>query len=445
MSTPLILIDDDVDLLSAQTQALTFEGYSVSPFTTGVEALKALDPRFPGVVITDVRMPVMDGLEVFARVRTLDPELPVILMTGHGDVPMAVQALKAGAYDFLSKPFAQDDLLQSVRRALQTRELVLENRHLRESHARLSEPDNQSHLLGNSPTMAHLKSVVARVAEAEVDVLITGDTGVGKEKVARALHALSGRKNRPFVHISCAALDEDRFQEELFGNEQGLRPSAPRQIGRIEKAHKGTLFLDEVEGLTRLQQAQLLRVLETRDVWSVGADSPRHVDIRVIAASRIDLIEAVSDGRFRADLYYRLSGVFMRVPSLQERREDIPLLFHHFLLNAANRLNRPAPRLTLLAQSYLRQHDWPGNVRELEQFAERYALGIDDAGAATETQGLGLAEQVARFEETVLRETLERCDGRAGLAIEALRLPRKTFYDKINRYSIDLRTYRAKD
>lgn len=444
VTAPLILIDDDADLLAAQSQALRLDGFSVQAFASGAEALKLLDATFPGVVITDVRMPVMDGLEVFARIRALDPDLPVILMTGHGDVPMAVQALKDGAYDFLSKPFAQDDLRQSVRRALQTRELVLENRRLRQAHAQLADQDSRYPLLGDSAVMTHLKSVVVRVAEAEVDTLISGDTGVGKDRVARALHALSARKGRAFVHIGCAALDEERFQSELFGSEQGLRPGAPRLIGRIEKAHKGTLFLDEVEGLTLSQQARLLRVLETREVWPEGAESPRQVDIRVIAATRIDLVQAVRDGRFRADLYYRLSGVTLRVPPLSERREDIPLLFQHFLLAAAARLNRPAPRLSLQAQSHLRQHDWPGNVRELEQYAERYALGIDDSLPGNDVDAPGLAEQVARYEEALLRETLERHEGQVRSVMEALKLPRKTFYDKVNRYGIDLNLYRGR-
>lgn len=442
--SPVVLIDDDADLLSALTQALTLEGFEVRACRSGPDGLKGLDPAYRGVVVTDVRMPVMDGLEVFARVRALDPELPVVLMTGHGDVPMAVRALKDGAYDFLTKPFAPADLTQSLHRALQTRELVLENRRLRQAHARLTEQDERSLLLGDSAVMTHLKAVIVRVAEAEVDTLITGDSGVGKARVARALHALSPRKQRPFVHLGCASLDEGRFQTELFGSEQGPRPGAPRQVGRIEKAHRGTLFLDEVEGLSLPQQAQLLSVLEAREVWPVGAEHPRPVDMRVIAASRADLVQAVRDGRFRADLYYRLSGVTLRVPPLSERREDIALLFQHFLLAAAARLNRPAPRLTLKAQGFLRAHDWPGNVRELEQFAERFALGIDESPALGGSEAQGLAEQVALYEEAVLRETLERCAGQVRPALEALKLPRKTFYDKISRYGIDLNAYRGR-
>jgi len=442
---PVILIDDDADLLAALTQALTLDGFDVRACRSGAEALKGLESTSAGAVISDVRMPVMDGLEVFARIRALDADLPVILMTGHGDVPMAVRALKDGAYDFLTKPFAPSDLTQSLRRALQTRELVLENRRLRQAHARLAEQDERSLLLGDSPVMTHLKAVAVRVAEAEVDTLITGDSGVGKERVARALHTLSPRRNRPFVHVGCASLDDARFHADLFGTEPGARPGAPRQVGRIEKAHRGTLFLDEVEGLSLPQQAQLLRVLETREVWPAGAEHPRPVDIRVIAASRADLVQAVRDSRFRADLYYRLSGVSLRVPPLSERREDVSLLFQHFLLAAAARLNRTAPRLTLKAQSFLRAHDWPGNVRELEQFAERFALGIDEGESLGEADTPGLAEQVARFEETVLRETLERCGGQVRPAMETLRLPRKTFYDKVGRYGIDLNLYRGRN
>ncbi|WKL57585.1 sigma-54 dependent transcriptional regulator [Asticcacaulis sp. ZE23SCel15] len=445
MTGNVIFIDDDADLLSAQIQALELDGFLVRGFSNGPDALKVITSAFDGVIVTDVRMPRMDGLTLFKRVQAIDAELPVILMTGHGDVPMAVQALKDGAYDFISKPFARDDLIQSVRRALQTRDLVMENRQLRQAHAALLDRENpaQNLLLGESPAMTYLKQVVVRVAEADVDALITGDTGVGKERVGRALHALSTRKNRPFVHVGCATLTEDSFQAELFGIEAGHRPGAARVIGRFERANKGTLFLDEVEGLSLSQQARLLRVLETREIWPVGSESPRSLDIRVVAATRTDLTQSVKDEQFRADLYYRLSGVSLRVPPLSERGDDIRLLFQHFLLGAATRLNRPPPKLTQATQAYLSRYDWPGNVRELEQFAELCALGLDSAHLPADSGALGLAEQVSQYEEAVLRETLSQYAGNVREVIAALKLPRKTFYDKITRYGIALDDYRG--
>ncbi|ESQ79061.1 sigma-54 dependent transcriptional regulator [Asticcacaulis sp. YBE204] len=440
MSGDIIFIDDDLDLLAAQTQGLELAGFAVRAFSSGADALKQLTADFAGVVISDVRMPQMDGLTVFRRVRDIDSDIPVILMTGHGDVPMAVAALKDGAYDFISKPFAMDELIQSVKRAVQTRDLVLENRRLRRLHT----PDTPADalLIGESAPMRHLKDVVARMAEAGVDALITGDTGVGKARVARALHALSPRRAKPFVHIGCAALDEETYAAELFGIE--ARPGAARVTGRLEKAHKGTLFLDEIDSLSLSQQARILQVIETREIWAVGAEAPRSLDIRLVAASRADLTQRVRDGHFRADLYYRLSGVSLRVPPLSERLEDVGLLFQHFLLSASARLNLPAPKLTLPAQTYLRRHDWPGNVRELEQFAELYALGLDEARLPAHAAAPGLAEQVSQYEAAVLTETLSLHKGDVRTTMEALKLPRKTFYDKVNRYGIDLDAYRGK-
>lgn len=444
----VIYIDDDADLLAAQTQALQLANFCVQSFGNGPDALKQITADFDGVVVSDVRMPQMDGLDVFKRIRAIDEDIPVILLTGHGELQMAVRALKDGAYDFITKPFAMEDLLASLNRAVQKRQLVLENRQLRQLCA--EQDPIKTLLLGNTPVMSHLRQTVNRVAAAGVDVLIAGDTGSGKECVARALHILSARKHRRFVHINCAALNDETFHAELFGIEAGaklgLYVNKAHAVGHIERAHKGTLLLDDVDELPLPQQAKLLHVIETRELWPLGAQLPRPLDIRVVATTKADLAQMVRDGGFRADLYYRLSGVTVRVPPLSERRADVPLLFNHFLLSACAGLRLPVPKLNLATSSYLKQHDWPGNVRELEQFAQRYALDLEDArtpGLSTHpTSGTSLADCVSRYEAELIRETLSHAQGSAKKAMEFLKLPRKTFYDKINRYGIELGKYR---
>lgn len=442
----VVFIDDDADLLAAQAQGLEIAGFSVRAFSNGPDALKHITPEFDGVVMSDVRMPQMDGLAVFRRIQAIDADIPVILLTGHGDVPMAVQALKDGAYDFLSKPFPMDDLIASLRRASQKRQLVLENRALRQLHA--DAPAAQTALLGNSSIMVHLRQTLGQVADADVDMLITGDTGSGKETVARALHRLSARRNRPFVHINCASLPEETFHAELFGLEPGAKfgpygGSARRTTGRLEKANKGTLLLDDVDGLSLPQQAKLLGVVEARELWPVGAEEPRSLDIRIVATTKIDLNEAVRHGEFRADLFYRLSGVTLRVPPLSERRGDIGLLFQHFLVSACARLKRPIPKLSAPVHAWLQSHDWPGNVRELEHFAERFALGLEDARLpGQEAEPQSLAERVADYEADIIRETLSLNHGDVQASMRDLQLARKTFYDKLARHGIRINDYR---
>ena len=441
----VIFIDDDADLLAAQAQGLDIAGFNVRAFSNGPEALKHITAEFDGVVMSDVRMPQMDGLSVFRHIQAIDPDIPVILLTGHGDVPMAVQALKDGAWDFLSKPFPMDELIASLRRASSKRQLVLENRALRQLHADASEV--KTALLGNSPIMVHLRQTLAQVAEAEVDILVTGDTGAGKETVARALHRLSTRRNRPFVHINCASLPEETFHAELFGLEPGAKfgpygGGGRRTYGRLEKANRGTLLLDDVDGLSLPQQAKLLGVVEARELWPVGAEEPRPLDVRIVATSKIDLNDAVRRGEFRADLFYRLSGVTLRVPPLSERRGDIGLLFQHFLVGACARLKRPIPKLTTQVAAWLQSHDWPGNVRELEHFAERFALGLEEARLPGTETALGLAERVGQYEADIIRETLSLCRGDVQTAMRELNLARKTFYDKLARHNIKIGDFR---
>jgi two-component system C4-dicarboxylate transport response regulator DctD len=392
----------------------------------------------------------MDGLDLFHLIRQVDADIPVILLTGHGDVPMAVRALKEGAYDFLAKPCPMEEVVRALRRACEKRRLELENRQLRQLHA--DKAVTSSALLGDSPIMVRLRETLAQVADVDVDVLITGETGAGKGAAARALHRLSHRRSRAFVQISCASIPEETFHVELFGLEPGAKfgpygGGGRRTTGRLEKANRGTVLLDDVDGLTLSQQAKLLSVIESREVWPVGAEEPRTLDIRVIATARTDLEALVRRDAFRADLYYRLSGVALKMPPLSARKGDIRMLFQHFLVDACARLRRPIPKLSGPVLAFLQSHDWPGNVRELEQFAERFALGLEDArlpGLGDDEQGLGLAERVDRFEADLIRETLSVCRGDAQSAVRSLKLARKTFYDKLNRHNIRIADYRTR-
>lgn len=442
----IIFIDDDDDFRTAQVQSLEINKFSVKAFSNGADALKAVTPSFPGIVLSDVRMPRMDGLTLFRRIHAIDPDIPVILLTGHGDVQMAVQAMKEGVYDFVTKPFSSTELLLSLSRAIQKRALTLENRELRSVHARNARADTEP--LGDSPVMVSLRGALARIAEADVDVLITGDTGVGKGTAARALHRMSRRRSKPFVQVSCASLSENVFQTELFGSELGgpgvYSGPARRVVGRVEHANKGTLLLDDVGKLTRAQQALILAILERREIWPIGAAEPRCIDVRIISTAHGGLESDVKSGQFRADLFYQLSGVSVRVPPLLERKEDIKLLFQHFLVSACARLKQPIPQLSLPAHAYLQSHNWPGNVRELQQFAERFALGLEDRYLTAEHDDSdGLASRVAQFEADMIRETLRFCSGDAQRAITLLKLPRKTFYDKLGRHGIRISEFRS--
>ena len=431
----ILLVDDDDALRTALVQTFELAGLEVEAHADPRSALTRLNADFPGILVTDIRMPGMTGTELFQRAAAIDSEIPVLLMTGHGDVAMAVAMLKEGAFDFIAKPFAPEQLVASVNRALELRRLVLENRRLRQL---AEDADHASPLIGQSPAIERLRATLRQVAPAEVDVLVEGETGTGKELVARLLHRASARRARPFVAIDCAALPDAVAEEELFG----LGPSAGRrgQEGRIVAADRGTLFLDEIDSMSPALQGKLLRVVEEREVRG-GGEGPRIVDLRIVAAAKTDLTEAVAAGRFRADLLYRLDAVRLRVPPLRERRGDVPLLFAAFLREAAERFGRPVPGIDAGISARLDTHDWPGNVRELRNYAQRVALGLaDQAAAAPELEPLPL--RVERFEGDVIRSVLEEVQGDVRSALERLGIPRKTFYDKVARHGLSLDAFR---
>uniref|UniRef100_UPI00334012D0 sigma-54-dependent transcriptional regulator n=1 Tax=Castellaniella defragrans TaxID=75697 RepID=UPI00334012D0 len=441
----VLFVDDDADVRDANAQALDLQGVSVRACASAREALDILTEAFSGVLVTDVRMADMDGLTLFRWVQRLDPEIPVILITGHGDIEMAVGAMREGAYDFLSKPYAPERLLAAIRHGTAQRRLVLENRRLR-AQAVGGTDIAESMLIGNAPAIVQIRKLLWHVADADVDVLVHGETGSGKEVVAQVLHRLSRRRDAPFVAINCGALPESVIESELFGHEAGAFTGAQkRRVGRIEHADGGTLFLDEIESMSPAMQVRLLRVLETRQIAPLGTNEQRDVDLRVIAATKADLGDPAMRAQFREDLYYRLNVVTVNIPPLRERREDIPLLFTHFADLAARRFGCPAPQADPALWRQMMNHDWPGNVRELAHFVDRCALGVQQAppGDAPELapRAGSLPERVERYEAELIREALAAHGGEIRGTLEALGLPRKTLYDKLRRYGIDRQTY----
>ncbi|WP_312937250.1 sigma-54 dependent transcriptional regulator [Pseudomonas sp.] len=435
MLNSVIVVDDEASIRSAVEQWLSLSGFEVQLFDRAHACLAQLPAHFPGVIISDVRMPGMDGLQLLEAVQQQDPDLPMILLTGHGDVPMAVDAMRRGAYDFLEKPFTPQHLLGSLRRALEKRQLVLENRRLHEQADLKSRLEGA--LLGMSQGLQQLRRQVLELAALPVNVLIRGETGSGKERVARCLHDFGPRAGKPFVALNCAAIPEALFEAELFGHESGAFTGAQgKRIGKLEYADGGTVFLDEIESMPLAQQAKLLRVIQEQTLERLGANQSIRVDVRVIAATKPDLLEEARAGRFREDLAYRLNVAELRLAPLRERREDIPLLFEHFARHCAERLGRPAPPISGAQLTQLLAHDWPGNVRELANAAERHALGLDDPELHADAVSPSLAEQLEAFEAQCLRAALRQHQGEIKSVMEALQLPRRTLNEKMQRHGL---------
>ena len=440
----VILVDDDPHLRQALSQTLDLAGLKVMSLSDAQGLAERIEPDWPGVVVSDIRMPGIDGLQLLEQLHGRDPELPVLLITGHGDVPLAVQAMRAGAYDFLEKPFPSDALLDSVRRGLALRRLVLDNRSLRLALSDRHELSGR--LVGQSPSMLRLREQIGALAGTRADVLILGETGAGKEVVARALHDLSSRRDGPFVAINAGALAESVVESELFGHEPGAFTGAQkRRIGKFEFANGGTLFLDEIESMSLDVQVKLLRMLQERVVERLGGNQLIPLDIRIIAATKEDLRQAADQGRFRADLYYRLNVAPLRIPPLRERGDDILMLFQHFADAASQRHGLPPHSLQPAQRALLLRHGWPGNVRELQNAAERFALGLELALDGQESAppdtpaapGTGnLSEQVEHFERALIAAELTQSHGSMRSLAEALGIPRKTLHDKLRKHGL---------
>ena len=445
----VLVIDDDTSLRIAIEKILRKEGHRVVAAADGREGLRRLADEPFDVVLTDLRMDGLDGLEVLREVRQAAPLAQVVLITAHGTVEDAVSAMKDGAYDFLVKPVERPQLIATVQRACERRALEVENRALR---ARVGEEEGCPPIIGSSPKIGAIRSLVLKVAASDATVLIEGETGTGKEVVARTVHAHSRRRNEPFVVVNCAALPQTLMEAELFGHEKGAYTSADAQRkGRFEVANGGTIFLDEVGEMEPAAQAKLLRVLQRGEFERLGGTETLRTDVRTIAASNRDLRAAVEERSFREDLFYRLSVIRIVVPPLRERRSDVPFLAHHFLEIFSRKNGKEGLRFAPDALELLGQYPWPGNVRELENaveaavvLAQGDVVGADDlpaslsaavASSAREDAAgvfLPVGTSMAEVERRVLERTLEHFGGDKEAAAGALGISSRTIYRRLS-------------
>src|SRR5579884_110382 len=367
----ILIVDDEVAILNALSPILEDEGYHVMVAKSGAEALKAIAAEPPDLVLLDIWMPEMDGLETLRRAREQMPKLLVVMMSGHGSIETAVKAIKLGAYDFIEKPLSLENVTLRVRHALDQRRLEEENLHLR------TRVERRFELVGTSPAMQRLRQLIATAGPTNSRVLISGENGTGKELVARAIHQQSPRADRPFVAVNCAAIPETLIESELFGHEKGAFSGATSmKRGQFEQADGGTLFLDEIGDMSLNTQAKVLRVLQEQQFMRVGGTKVIKVDVRVIAASNKNLAQEIEKGHFRDDLFYRLNVLPIDVPPLRERREDIPILVRHFILLNAEEQGLKVKQVTSEAMDLLQQYEWPGNIRELRNLIERLLIMV---------------------------------------------------------------------
>jgi DNA-binding NtrC family response regulator len=441
----ILVVDDEPSARSGLAKLLDQEQYEVDTAADGLLALDLVAERTPALILTDLKMPNMDGMELIARIREKNPEIPVIVATAFGDVSSAVQAMRAGAEDYLTKPIDFDALLLLVERTLERSELAAEAENLRRQ-LRTRDHAGLEGLLGTSPAMQRVYGMARQVAPARASVLITGESGTGKGELARALHALSPRAAAPFVALHCSALAENLLESELFGHEKGAFTGADRRrVGRFEQAHGGTLFLDEIGEIPAATQVKLLRVLQERTFERVGGNDPVRVDIRLLAATNKDLATEVREHRFREDLYYRLNVVHIEMPPLRLRGQDVVALAEHFLRKFARENHRQIHGLSAAARSKISAHRWPGNVRELENAMERAvvfstgdtveadALPFD---AAPDTfDGIRIpGSTLAEIEKHAILSTLEAAEGSTGRAAEILDISVRTIQYRLHEY-----------
>jgi len=441
----VIFVEDEPDVRMGSTQALELAGLDVDGFASVEEARSLIRPGVPAVVLCDVKLPGMPGTQWLNEIRTIDPDLPVILVTGHGDIAMAVQAMRQGAYDFIEKPFPSEHLVAVVRRAAEKRYLTLQVQALRDQIE--NSYGIQAMMLGRSAQIQHVRETILTLAGTSADVVIYGETGTGKDLVARCLHDHSERRHANYVPLNCGGLSEALAESELFGHEVGSFTGASRvRIGKFEHAHGGTLFLDEIESMPMAVQIKFLRALQERSIERIGSNKAIPVDCRVIAAAKDDLKVLSDQHKFRSDLYYRIGVAFIELPPLRERREDIPLLFEHFTLLAASRHQRRAPVLDRSQLAELMGYAWPGNVRELRNVADRFVLGLLRDHLTSTTSGhdmlTGLPQQVEYFERTMITEELRRHHGDVLRTATTLGLPKQTLYDKLRKLQISADEFR---
>ncbi|MFP4640578.1 MAG: sigma-54-dependent transcriptional regulator [Dehalococcoidia bacterium] len=441
----ILAVDDEETVRESLKDWLTDSGYQVLVAEDGYKALDIIKREKIGILIADLVMPGIDGIELMRRTKEISPDTGVIIITAYGSVPSAVSAMHEGAYDYIEKPFCPERVESLLEKLMEHQRLVEENRVLREQ---LEDHYRFENIIAKSHKMHKIFDVVKTVAKSNASVLITGESGTGKELIARAIHNLSPRRDKPFVDVSCAALPESLLESELFGHERGAFTSAVNQRkGRFELAHRGTLFLDEIGEISTNMQVHLLRVLEEREFTRVGGTEPIKTDVRLISASNKNLKEAINEGEFRGDLYYRLNVVSIELPPLKERSEDIPLLAQHFLNKFARENQKGEIKLSSEAMDFLMKYDWPGNVRELENTIERAVVLTQDSTINVDdlaTQNLPSAQQSSSegsledMEKQHIVNVLKETSGNHTEAAKRLGITRMTLYKKVKKYGVDV-------
>ncbi len=434
----LLIVDDESIVRESLGKWFREEGYEVETAESASEALTRLAQERCDLALVDIKMPGTDGIELQRRLKEIAPELIVIIMTGYASVETAVTALKQGAYDYVTKPFDPDDIANVVRNALSHRRAEQENVRLREALSTVARPPE---LIGKSAAMQHVFDAIETVGPTEATVLILGESGTGKELVARALHAASPRRFHPLVVIHCGALTETLLESELFGHEKGAFTGAQyRKKGKFEIAEGGTVFLDEIGDISLKTQTDLLRVLQEHEITRVGGNQPIRVDFRCVAATNKNLEALVEEGKFRADLYYRLNVFRIEIPPLRERREDIPLLVEHFTQRLSQQMNKRITRIAPQAMATLQQCEWPGNIRELENAVERAMVVAQGPELCEEDFTLKLASRESppqtldEAERRHILKVLEECGGNQTRAAQVLDIDRVTLYNKLKKY-----------
>ena len=444
----ILIIDDDAAILDSCSQALKKEGYSVNGAKDGIEGLVLYHREFFHVVLLDLKLPGIDGMGVLNRIHEETPETPVIIITGYATIESAVEAMRLGAFDYMAKPFSPKEVRVTVDKALKNRKILLENRYLRQELEAISEFDM---VVGKSKNMEKVLDLVKKVSPSESTVLITGESGTGKEILAREIHKHSLRRDGSFVVVDCGALVETLFESELFGHVKGSFTGAyETKHGRFEVADRGTIFLDEISNISLNIQTKLLRMIQAREVTRVGSSKPIQVDARIIAATNEDLTQAVQKGRFREDLFYRLSVVPIHIPPLRERKEDIPLFVDFFLQKYNKRTKKSVKAVSVQVKKALMEYDWPGNIRELENTIERAVVlskgntvDLDSLiyhGIITNSELLnpigGRRKTLEEVEKEYIRSVLQASHGIKNETARILGIDRKTLWAKIKKYNL---------
>lgn len=456
MSHKILIVDDEKRIGSILTHILTEEGFTVKAVTSGEEAINNVDGFDPALIIMDQNMPGLDGIETMVKIKEKQPDKTVIILTAYGSIPLAVEATKKGAYDYLSKPFDNDELLIIIRRALEHRRLTEEVSQLKNQ---LQEKYSFTNIIGVSLKMQQVFEQINRVCTTDATVLIQGESGTGKELIMNAIHYHSYRKDKPLVTVNCGAVPVNLLESEFFGYEKGAFTDAKeRKIGKFEQAQGGTIFLDEVGELPLDAQVKLLRVLDDRKIIRLGGDLAIPLDVRVIAASNKNLAEEVKKGTFRLDLFYRLNIVMINVPPLRERKEDIPLLVEHFIEKYNRRLQMKIKTISKSAMSLLEDYPWPGNIRDLENAIQSAMILIQDELIKVEDLPLrirgypelsdgidinekGLEERIRELttgiEKEIIIKALDRCQQNRTNTAEILKISRKTLFNKMKQYGLE--------